>query len=84
MRIFKILKCVCDFLLIYIEIQQFRGKRMLFPHFCQQLLGNLTSSPIGWQLVFGHFQAASLYPLTIAQRLSDSFWAFPSGFSIPC
>jgi hypothetical protein len=32
--------------------------------------------------IFGHFPAAFQYPLRIAQRLSNSLWAFPSGFSI--
>jgi hypothetical protein len=32
--------------------------------------------------VFGHFPAAFQYPLRIAQRLSNSLWAFPSSFPI--
>ncbi len=51
--------------------------------FCRQPLGNSASSPIGWQRVFGHFPAAFLYSLRIAQRLSNSLWAFPSGFPTP-
>jgi hypothetical protein len=53
------------------------------PRFCQQLLGNFTSSPIGWRMVFGHFPVAFLYHLRIAQRLPNSLWAFPGGFPIP-
>jgi hypothetical protein len=62
---------------------QFRGNQWKLPRFCRQPLGNSTSSPIGWQWVFGHFPAAFLYSLRIAQRLSNSLWAFPSGFPTP-
>ncbi len=44
---------------------------------------NSTSSPIGWRMLFGHFLVAFLYSLRISQRLSNSLWAFPSGFPTP-
>ncbi len=53
------------------------------PRFCRQLLGNFTSSPIGWRMAFGHFPVAFLYHLRIAQRLPNSLWAFPVGFPTP-
>jgi hypothetical protein len=58
---------------------QFRGNEWKLPRFCRPL-GNSASSPIGWQQVFGYFPAAFLYSLKIAQRLSNSLWAFSSGF----
>jgi hypothetical protein len=43
-------------------------------------MGNSTFSPIGLTREFGHFPAAFLFPLRIAQRLSICLWAFPSGY----
>ncbi len=59
------------------------GKLMEIATFLLTAAGNSTSSPIGWQWVFGHFPAAFLYSLRIAQRLSNILWLFPSGFPTP-
>jgi hypothetical protein len=83
LRLFKIFQCVFDFFSINIEMWQFRGNEWKLPRFCRQPLGNSACSPIGWQQAFGHFPAAFLYSLRIAQRLSKSLWAFPSGFPTP-
>jgi hypothetical protein len=58
-------------------------KEMEIDTFLLIAVGNSPSSPIGWLQVFGHFPAVFLYPSGISQRLPNSLWVFPSGYSIP-
>jgi hypothetical protein len=50
--------------------------------FCRQLLGNSTSSPIGWRLVFGPFPVAFLYPLRLPRGFAIAFGYFQRLFYI--
>jgi hypothetical protein len=49
----------------------------------QRLSNTLQEFPRGYPITFGHFPAASQYPIRISKRLLNSLWAFQSDFSIP-